>query len=215
MLVMSRIRHAAIRLQPATKSGQDIPKNRCRTTIAEADSGNAIGTALYIGDQVVCFKPRPPAPRSRSARTGSAAAPWRREGQYRPQFFCQLRPSERLFQHVTLGPLPHLARLVIPGHKQRRYFRYQLAGLGSKFVAMHVGHCRRDIRVSCGNQEFPTGARSQNVMSNQTCAAASQLSCSPKSWRRSASKTSNSTTGISRKLLNLDGRIRHETSLFT
>ena len=35
--------------EPAKKSGQDIPKNRCRTTIAEADSGNASGTALYRG----------------------------------------------------------------------------------------------------------------------------------------------------------------------
>src|SRR6516162_6422141 len=37
MLVMSRIRHATIvlnRSEPAKNSGQNIPKNRCRTTIA-------------------------------------------------------------------------------------------------------------------------------------------------------------------------------------
>ena len=38
--------------------GQNIPKNRCRTTIAEADSGNASGTALYRGSGRL-LKPRP------------------------------------------------------------------------------------------------------------------------------------------------------------
>ena len=33
----------------ATKSGQNIPKNRCRTTVAERMGGNASGTALYRG----------------------------------------------------------------------------------------------------------------------------------------------------------------------
>jgi len=44
--------------EPAKKSGQNIPKNRCRTTIAEPIGENASGTALYRGS-VVCFKPRP------------------------------------------------------------------------------------------------------------------------------------------------------------
>ena len=34
-------------MMPVSVAG--IPKNRCRTTIAEADSGNASGTALYRG----------------------------------------------------------------------------------------------------------------------------------------------------------------------
>src|SRR5215472_6897392 len=43
--------------KPAKKSGQNIPKNRCRTTIAEADTGNASGTALYRGSGRL-LKPR-------------------------------------------------------------------------------------------------------------------------------------------------------------
>ena len=35
--------------EPAKKSGQNIPKNRCRTTIAEPIGENANGTALYRG----------------------------------------------------------------------------------------------------------------------------------------------------------------------
>jgi hypothetical protein len=35
MLVISRIRHAAIELVAGQKSSQNIPKNRCRTTIPE------------------------------------------------------------------------------------------------------------------------------------------------------------------------------------
>src|SRR5215472_6920737 len=46
------------RSEPAKKSGQNIPKNRCRTTIAAADSGNASGTALYRGSGRL-LKPRP------------------------------------------------------------------------------------------------------------------------------------------------------------
>src|SRR6516162_2144095 len=54
--------------EPAKKSGQNIPKNRCRTTIAEADSGNASGTALYRGSGRL-LKPRPGRPQ-RTSRTG-------------------------------------------------------------------------------------------------------------------------------------------------
>jgi len=43
---------------PANKSGQNIPKNRCRTTIAESIGGNASGTALYRGSGRL-LKPRP------------------------------------------------------------------------------------------------------------------------------------------------------------
>jgi hypothetical protein len=54
MLVMSRIRHAALSLnrsEPATKSGQNIPKNRCRTTVAER-MGETLAELPFIGDQV-------------------------------------------------------------------------------------------------------------------------------------------------------------------
>ena len=54
MLVMSRIRHAVIVLtarSPAKKSGQIIPKNRCRTTIAER-MVETLAELPFIGDQV-------------------------------------------------------------------------------------------------------------------------------------------------------------------
>ena len=57
MLVMSRIRHAVIVLtarSPAKKSGQNIPKNRCRTTIAER-MVETLAELPFIGDQVVCL----------------------------------------------------------------------------------------------------------------------------------------------------------------
>src|SRR5215472_12381112 len=59
--------------KPAKKSGQDIPKNRCRTTIAEADSGNASGTALYRGSGRL-LKPRPGRPQGPAERGAREAA---------------------------------------------------------------------------------------------------------------------------------------------
>ena len=38
-----------INSEPVKKSGENIPKNRCRTTIPERMGGNASGTALYRG----------------------------------------------------------------------------------------------------------------------------------------------------------------------
>ena len=63
MLVMSRIRHAAIadHSEPAKNSGQNIPKNLCRTTVAERMVETLSGTALYR-DQVGLLKPRPGRP---------------------------------------------------------------------------------------------------------------------------------------------------------
>jgi hypothetical protein len=52
MLVMSRIRHAAIVPKPLG-AGQNIPKNRCRTTIAER-MVETRAKLPFIGDQVVC-----------------------------------------------------------------------------------------------------------------------------------------------------------------
>ena len=42
------------RSEPAKKSGQNIPKNRCRTTIAER-MGETPAELPFIGDQVVCL----------------------------------------------------------------------------------------------------------------------------------------------------------------
>src|SRR6516164_5990942 len=46
------------RSEPAKKSGQNIPKNHCRTTIAERMVETLSGTALYR-DQVGLFKAQP------------------------------------------------------------------------------------------------------------------------------------------------------------
>ena len=40
--------------EAANKSGQNIPKNRCRTTIAEPIGANA-AVLPFIGDLVVCL----------------------------------------------------------------------------------------------------------------------------------------------------------------
>ena len=40
--------------KPAEKSGQNIPKYRCRTTIAEP-VGETLAELPFIGDQVVCL----------------------------------------------------------------------------------------------------------------------------------------------------------------
>src|SRR5215469_9708132 len=80
MLVMSRTASVMRRLsfnhsEPAKKSGQNILKNRCRTTIAEADSGNAIGTALYRGSGRL-LKPRPGRPDLQNAERNNRAQPF-------------------------------------------------------------------------------------------------------------------------------------------
>ena len=45
------------RSEPAKKSGQNIPKNPCRTTVAER-MGETQAELPFIGDQVGCLKPR-------------------------------------------------------------------------------------------------------------------------------------------------------------
>src|SRR5262250_1605570 len=52
MLVMTRIRHATRFLncsEPAKKSGQNIPKNRCRTTVAERMMETLAELPVYRG----------------------------------------------------------------------------------------------------------------------------------------------------------------------
>jgi hypothetical protein len=60
------------RSEPAKKSGQNIPKNRCRTTIAERMVETLAGLP-FIGDQVVCLShdqaARIPPPRNQAGST--------------------------------------------------------------------------------------------------------------------------------------------------
>jgi hypothetical protein len=49
------------RSEPAKKSGQNIPKNRCRTTIAERMT-ETLAELPFIGDQVVCLSHEPSRP---------------------------------------------------------------------------------------------------------------------------------------------------------
>src|SRR5215813_4577183 len=46
------------RSEPAKKSGQNIPKNRCRTTVAERMM-ETLAELPFIGDQVVCLSHEP------------------------------------------------------------------------------------------------------------------------------------------------------------
>jgi len=57
------------RSEPAKKSGQNITKNRYRTTVAEPIAGNASGTALYRVTRSVCLR------RNQAARSGPAERP--------------------------------------------------------------------------------------------------------------------------------------------
>jgi hypothetical protein len=64
MLVMSRLRHAAIVPQPlgaGQKSGQNIQKNRCRTTTPER-MVETLAELPFYGDKVSLLKPRPGRP---------------------------------------------------------------------------------------------------------------------------------------------------------
>ena len=60
MLVMGRIRHAAIvpfpdnRSEPAKTERPKHPENRCRTTIAER-MGETLAELPFTGNQVVCL----------------------------------------------------------------------------------------------------------------------------------------------------------------
>src|SRR6516164_4135150 len=71
------------RSEPATKSGQNIPKNRCRTTIAE----RIVETRAelpFIGDQIVCLSTTMPPEALRdnpkSTERNGAPYPTRRSG---------------------------------------------------------------------------------------------------------------------------------------
>src|SRR6516164_6290577 len=63
------------RSEPAKKSGQNIPKNRCRTTIAE-QMVETRAELPFIGDQVVCLS------HDQAARSGPAECG--REGSLQP-----------------------------------------------------------------------------------------------------------------------------------
>jgi hypothetical protein len=58
------------RSEPAKKSGQNIPKNRCRTTTPERVV-ETLAELPFIGDQVGLLKPRPGRPQSLGKRCRS------------------------------------------------------------------------------------------------------------------------------------------------
>jgi len=62
------------RSEPAKKSGQNIPKNRCRTTIAEWRM-ETLAELPFTGDQVVCLSHEP----GRPQRNGRATKHGREE----------------------------------------------------------------------------------------------------------------------------------------
>jgi len=59
---------------PATKSGQNILKNRCRTTIAER-MVETLAELPFIGDQVGLLKPRLGRPQRQSVRRSAHTLP--------------------------------------------------------------------------------------------------------------------------------------------
>src|SRR5215467_13740719 len=60
------------RSEPAKKSGQSIPKNRCRTTIAER-MVETLAELPFIGDQVGLFRAQPGRPERRMKLWGAGA----------------------------------------------------------------------------------------------------------------------------------------------
>jgi hypothetical protein len=55
------------RSEPAKKSGQNIPKNRCRTTIAERMM-ETLAELPFIGDHFVCLSHEPGRPQRNAIR---------------------------------------------------------------------------------------------------------------------------------------------------
>jgi hypothetical protein len=62
------------RSEPAKKSGQNIPKNRCRTTIAERIM-ETLAELPFIGDQVVCLNHEPSPQRNAIPRASAGGDP--------------------------------------------------------------------------------------------------------------------------------------------
>ena len=58
---LARLQRGFCSSEPAKKSGQNIPKNRCRTTIAE-QMMETLAELPFIGDQVVCLSHEPGRP---------------------------------------------------------------------------------------------------------------------------------------------------------
>jgi len=79
------------RSEPAKKSGQNIPKNRCRTTIAER-MGETPAELPFIGDQVVCLS------HNQAARSGPT-----KEARARGSARDQLKPPHP-GGATTVGP---------------------------------------------------------------------------------------------------------------
>ena len=92
MLVMSRVRHATIvlnRSEPAKNSGQNIPKNRCRTTIAERMMETLAELPFYRGSGRL-LKPRtgPPAPERDLTKRVFRRCPQRVRSRIMPDSLC-------------------------------------------------------------------------------------------------------------------------------
>src|SRR5215469_5534637 len=154
--------------EPAKKI--DIPKNRCRTTIAEADSGNASGTALYRGSGRL-LKPRPGRPQ-RTCGTRSVARLRRRfcvaaatrdredamaDLTHRDTMHCNTRyrasaGSNRYF--LVLWWCEHAPRIVLPLHLLQAFEISTPIG-GAMVVQAGIGEIlvtplARERLVECG-----------------------------------------------------------------
>jgi hypothetical protein len=66
------------RSEPAKKSGQNIPKNRCRTTIAERMMETLVELS-FIGDQVACLSHEPGRPQRNAIPASSLGVGLSRE----------------------------------------------------------------------------------------------------------------------------------------
>jgi hypothetical protein len=64
------------RSEPAKKSGQNIPKNRCRTTIAERMM-ETLAELPLTGDQVVCLSHEPGRPQQNAIPNDGASGDYR------------------------------------------------------------------------------------------------------------------------------------------
>jgi hypothetical protein len=81
------------RSEPAKKSGQNIPKNRCRTTMAERMM-DTLAELPLIGDQVVCLSHEPGRPQRNAIPRGG----------------CGLRKAEPVEEHKESGIILDLTR---------------------------------------------------------------------------------------------------------
>jgi hypothetical protein len=131
------------RSEPAKKSGHNIPKNRCRTTIAER-MVETLAELPFIGDEVVCLS------HDRAARSGPAGIG--REEQTSP------RPDARLPGCDRIAPLVDRFGSEYPERRARdkmalkvedvvdgRVHAEKTLGEASRFEPLHLRSRRRTI----------------------------------------------------------------------